>query len=233
MNLYFKLMFFTVLASCTVTNSIYVNDPIPLERKDFEGQIGLGTGHQAVVEDVDAEGNISFSNDFTTAPNLFFSGRYGISDQWGLRFAMHLPYVVAGLGMRAGTQYSFFPASAAVNMAFGADVGFVVAKDSLHILGSASPLNAHSNGAWHSDLFLPVSYKFSNNFRLILTGRYSFTTIYIRENIHYTNAIPFFVRLPSLALGGRWGKFQFESSFTYFQNSYVPNFGVVYFPVLR
>ncbi len=214
--------------SCAVTNSLYVNDPVPVQDGGVALYVGIGTGVRADIESVDQDGNINFSDDITMAPNLYFGGQVNLVDKLDLRFTLHLPYLIGGFGLRAGPQYSLFKKESTFNMAIGTDLGFVIAKDSLKIFGTTSALDIYANGAINADFFLPISFSFNQHTRIIITPRYSFNTIYIRHNTNDPESFKFKPNLPSLALGLRTKRLYFEFSAFRFQDEYFPNFGMVY-----
>jgi hypothetical protein len=214
-----------LMFSCAVTNSLYVNDPVPEGANLY---VGIGTGVRAGIESVDQDGNINFSDDIDMAPNVYAGGQLNLVDKLDLRLAIHLPYLIGGFGLRAGPQYSFFRKESIFNMAFGTDLGFVVAKDSLKIFGTTSALDIYANGAINADIFLPISIRFKQHTRIIITPRYSFNTIFIRYNTNDPETFKFKPNLPSLALGLRMKRLYFEISAFRFQDEYFPNFGMVY-----
>lgn len=222
---FFMFLFFS---SCVVTNNLYINDPVPIQDSDAMIYMGVGTGMKAKIESVEDNGDINFSENMEMAPNLCFGGQIRLIEKLDLRFAGHFPYIVGGIGLRAGPQYSFFSRESKFNMAIGSDLGFVVAKDSITILGSSSPLDVHANGAINADFFLPLSFSFNENYRIILTPRIGFNTYYIRENTNFKNARKFKPQIPSLALGLRLNKFYLEASGFWFQDEIYPNFGLVF-----
>ena len=93
-----------LMFSCTVTNNLYVNDPVPAQDKEANFYIGIGTGVRADIDSVNKSGDITFSDDLTMAPNLYFGGQVNVLDQLDLRFTLHLPYIIGGIGLRAGPQ---------------------------------------------------------------------------------------------------------------------------------
>lgn len=217
-----------VVFSCAVTNNLYVNDPVSVQDEGANIYIGIGTGVRAEIDSVDQNGNISFSNDLTMAPNIYFGGQFNLVNNLDLRFTLHLPYLIGGFGLRAGPQYSFFKKESVFNMAIGTDLGFVVAKDSLKIFGTTSALDIYANGAINADFFLPLSVRLNQDTRLIITPRYSFNTIYIRQNMKNKESHKFKPNVPSLAVGLKMKRFYFEYSTFRFQEDYFPNFGMVY-----
>ena len=217
-----------LLSSCTVTNNLYVNDPVPVQKGNADFYLGIGTGVKAKIDSVSANGDITFSNEVTRAPNLCFGSQIGLTRNLDLRAAIHLPYIIGGFGARLGPQYTFFSNESKFNMAIGSDLGFVVAKDSIKIFGSTSALDIHSNGAINADFFLPFCFNFNENSRIIITPRYSFNTIYIRHNTGEKKSYKFSPHVPSLAIGLRLNKLYLEASAFRFQNEYYPNFGLIY-----
>jgi hypothetical protein len=219
------LLMLVILSSCTVLNNLYVADPEPMGKKNSEFYLGVASGLRPVPDDVDDDGNISFSGDVTWAPNVAFGGQYGIGDQFNLRFAMHFASVFGGAGARGGAQYCPFSKESKFKAAIGTDLGFVAAWDSLKIWGD---LDIHINGAWNADFFIPISYDIGDNTSLNLGLRYSFTTVYVRENKHYRGDWNHRRHFPVLSLGLRTKKVLFEVSALYLNNTIYPNFGIVF-----
>lgn len=211
-------------------NNLYVNDPVSVEDDGANVYLGIGTGIRAEIDSVDQNGNISFSDDIIMAYSLCIGAQFNLVDKLDLRVLAHLPYIVAGFGLRAGPQYSFFKKESKFNMAIGADFGFVLAKDSLKILGTTSELDIYANSAFNADFFIPFSYSFNKETRIIITPRYSFNTINIRHNTSESKSFKFEPEFPSLTLGLRIKSFYFEISAFRFQGEYMPNFGIVFGP---
>ncbi|MCK4822532.1 hypothetical protein KA005_42605 [bacterium] len=69
----FSLLFvLSLLSSCTVLNNLYVTDPKPIGKRNSEFYLGVASGLKPIPDDVDKDGNISFSGDVTWAPNVAF-----------------------------------------------------------------------------------------------------------------------------------------------------------------
>ena len=226
---FINLSLLLLLSSCAVMNNLYVNDPVSVEDGDANLYLGIGTGIRADIDSVDQDGNIIFSDDIIMAYSLCLGGQINLVDKLDLRVMAHLPYIVAGFGLRAGPQFSFFKKESKFNMAIGADFGFVLAKDSLEILGTTSELDIYANSAFNADFFIPFSYSFNQDTRIIITPRYSFNTINIRHNTGESESFKFEPEFPSLTLGLRMKSLYFEISAFRFQGEYFPNFGVVYY----
>jgi len=216
------------LSSCVVTNNLYVNDPVPVQKGNGYFYLGIGTGVRAEIDSVSENGDIAFSNEVSMAPNLNFGGQFRLVDNLDLRIAAHLPYILGGFGARVGPQYAFIGRESKFNIAIGSDLGFVASKDSIKILGSTSALDIHVNGAINADFFLPFCYNFNENSRIIITPRYSFNTYYIRHNTGEKKSHKFNPDVLSLAIGLRLNKVYLEASAFRFQNEYFPNFGLIY-----
>jgi len=217
-----------LFSSCTVLNQSYLNDPTPLGEGNGEIFLGAGTGAKPLVDSIANYGDIYFSNKIDFAPNVFLSGNYGLGERTNLRFSVHLPYLLGGFGLRAGVQQSFFKKESKFNAALGTDLGFVLAKDSLKIFGLAEELSIHANGGLNADVFLPISYTFNENLRIVLTPRLSANVLFIRYNQNEQESYKFTPILPSLALGLKTKRFYFEGNVIYFNNEYRPNFGIAY-----
>lgn len=216
------------ISSCTVTNNLYVNDPVSVEKNKANFYIGIGTGTEAKIDSVTIDNNVVFSDKVGMAPNLCFGGQIGLLHNFDLRFSVHLPYIVGGFGFSVGPQYSFFNNHSKVNMAIGSDLGFVFAKDSLTLFGSTSALDIYSNGAMNADFFMPISFSFSEKSRIIITPRYSYNVINMRYNTGENDSYKFNLYVPSIAVGLKLNKLYLEASVFQFENKYYPNFGLVY-----
>lgn len=214
--------------SCTVTNNLYINDPVSLRKGKGDFYCGAGTGQKPKIDSISDEGDISFTNKLNIAPIISIGGQYGITDQLDLRYAVHLPYIVGGFGLRVGTQYSFFKSHTKFNMAIGTDLGFVIAKDSIRILGSSSPIAHNTNGAINADIFVPLAYNFGPKFRLIITPRLSLNQIYIRKNQYDSSSVKYNPLLSVITLGSKLNRIYLEFSVIYQQDSFYPNFGLSY-----
>jgi hypothetical protein len=229
-NFHKHILFFSIsicTISCTVTNNLYINNPIPMGKGEREGYVGLGTGIAAKIDSISSvDGAVNFSNKISIEPVLSVGGQMGISKQTDLRIALHFPGILfTGLGLRAGLQHSFCDTSSRINIALGTDLGFVISDDTVKILGTKFALDSlerASNGAINADFFLPVSYKIKNNFIVVLTPRYSFNVLYI-EGIK-----SFKLGYPALSLGVRVRKFYFETTALYYHSSVYGHLGVAY-----
>lgn len=231
-SLIFLRSFLLSMFSCTATNNLYVNNPVPMGKGNAELYLGLGTGVVAKIDSISlGNGAVNFSNRISNAPILSLGSQIGLSKQTDLRIAIHFPWIVGGFGFRAGIQHSFFDSNSRINMAIGSDLGFVVSKDSIEISGTNVAIGGKSsNGAISADLFLPISFKIKNDFRVVVTPRYSLTTIYIREYQDKNGAKPFSFHYPALSLGIRVKRFYFETTVLYYFNSFAyHHFGAAWF----
>jgi hypothetical protein len=218
------VVYLVFASSCTVVNNFYVNDPVPVEKDSVIAYIGLGSGFVPIIDSISTNGTVHNSNKLELAPNLCINGQYGLRKQTNLRFAIHLPYIVTGIGVRAGIQQSFFKKEAPFNLAIGTDIGFVFTIDSLF----ESKLDNAMKNAINADIFLPVSYSFSPNYRIVLTPRLSFNSVYVRQNIYEEKAkvYPFYV--PSITLGVILNRIYIETGIHSVNNILMPNFGICY-----
>lgn len=219
-----------LFSSCVVTNNLYVNDPVPHSKGKVTLYAGLGTGSKAKIDSLSVDGDIYFSNQMKTALNICGGIQGGITDKWSGRAAIHLPNLFGGFGLRLGTQYSFFDTASVVNLAVGSDFGFVVNKDSTSSLfGYINAIDySYSNGAINADFFAPFSFQFSSKSRIIITPRYSFNRMYIKENIDEKSSTQFNPHLASLAVGLMVNTIYVEASIYTYDQKYYPNFGLVY-----
>ena len=217
-----------LLGSCTVVNNLYINDPACIGRGKAEFYAGIGSGMTPEIDSVTVDGDVIFSDRLEQAVNLCLGGQLGLYDKLDLRFAMHLPRIVGGFGLRLGPQYSFFGEHSDFQLAMGADLGFVLAKDSIRIFGGGSDLSIHANGAINADFFMPMSIRIGKGCRLVVTPRYSLNTFFVRRNVDEKRSRHFTPEFPFLALGLKFGKLYLEASALHFDQQYFGNFGVVY-----
>lgn len=227
-RLFILIICLTCTVSCTVTNNLYVTNPNPMGKGNSESYLGIGTGVKAKIDSINnTTGKISFTNKISNAPILSVGGQWGVSNQTDVRFALHLPYVLGGVGLRAGLQHSFMDSSAKMNFAIGFDLGGVFAKDSIEIFGSKSPLSIETNGGLNADIFIPFGVKLKKDISIILTPRYSFNRIYIREFELNNNIYNFDLGYPTLSIGIRKRQFYFETTAIYYDSQIFPHFGMV------
>lgn len=223
-----NVVLIALLFSCTVSNNLYVNNPVPTGKGNIQVYAGGGTGQKPEIDSISDNGDIYSSGKISTVPILAGGGQYGINNQLDLRFALHLPYVVGGFGLRLGAQYSLFNAGRKFNAAIGSDLGFVIAKDSLRIFGTAEPMNPEVKGAINADFFMPLSVRVSPHFNVILTPRYSFNNFWIRKNEDMENSRSFSPSFPVLSLGLKIYNIYVEGTGIYYENTLYPNIGLVY-----
>ncbi len=227
-RLFILIICLTCMVSCTVTNNLYVTNPNPMGKGNSEGYLGIGTGVKAKIDSINnTTGKISFTNKISNAPILSVGGQWGVLNQTDVRFALHLPYVLGGVGLRTGLQHSFMDPSAKMNFAIGFDLGGVFAKDSIEIFGSKSPLSRETNGGLNADIFIPFGVNLKKDITIILTPRYSFNRIYIREFQLNNNTSNFNFGYPTLSIGIRKRQFYFETTAIYYDRQVFPLFGIV------
>jgi hypothetical protein len=217
-----------LLNGCTVVNNLYVNNPESLGSGNAHFYGGIGSGMAPKIDSVANDGKVVFSENLKQSANLCFGGQVGLYDNLDLRFAMHLPRIIGGFGLRVGPQYSFFGSNSDFQMAIGADLGFVLAKDSIRIFGSGSDLSIHVNGALNADFFLPMGIRIGEGKQIVITPRYSLNTFFIRRNENERKSRRFSPELPSLALGFDLNRLYLEASVLHFDQNYFANFGLVY-----
>ena len=214
------------MASCSVSNNLYVADPNPLGKGNSTGYLGIGSGVKAKIDSINSSsGKIFFSNDISTAPILALGAQRGISNKTDVRFALHLPYGFGGVGMRVGLQHSFMDSSSKMNFAIGIDAGGVLAKDSIKLFGSQKAVNTETNGGLNADIFIPFSIKLQKDVLLIFTPRYSFNRIYVRKYQTGKNTSNFNLGYPAFSIGVRKRKFYFETTALVYDSKVFPHFG--------
>lgn len=233
MNIIYKLWFLSALPlsliSCVTTNNLYVNNPVPLGKGKGEAYVGLSTGVAAKIDYVSPEnGKIHFSNKIKSAPVLSAGLQVGILNQTDIRLALHFASVGGSFGFRTGVQHSFFDFQSKMNIALGTDLGFVVALDSMKILGTMTAIDKSANGAINADVFIPVSIRLKDNFSLVVTPRYSLNTIYVRKFEDENSSVPFKFKYPAVSLGIRTGKLYFEVTTLIYHHTVYPHFGLAW-----
>ncbi len=219
-------LFLIVLSSCTSVNNLYVNDPVPTGIGYNRYYIGVGTGFMPKVDSISDNGTVYHQNKLKLAPNLSAGLQYGLGKQTNVRFAVNLPYVITGIGFRGGIQRSFFRKENPFNLAFGTDFGYGISNDSI---SSSSIRKVNSvKRAINSDFFLPLSYSFSSDVRIILTPRASFTGFYVKENVNHNKVKSYTPFIPSITLGVKSHRIYFEAGAHLVNHWLVPNFGITY-----
>ena len=225
---YFGLIL--LVSSCAVTNNLYINDPVPSQKDEGNFYVGIGSGIIGIIDSFHQNSNISIPFNIDKAPNVYFGGQTYLTDKLDFRLSLHFPGIIGGIGLRVGTQYSFFQAESIYNMAIGTDLGFVVATDLIfeNLEITIGTEDNYANMAINADFFVPMSYSINQNTRLILTPRYSLNSIQKRENSDDLDSPKFSPRLFSLAVGLKVKKFYFEFSTFNFLDKYYCNFGMAY-----
>jgi len=218
------IIFFVLVSSCTVVNNMYVNDPVPAGKGNLKGYIGLGSGITPRIDSIADNGTVYRQNRYKLAPNLCLGVQAGLGKQTDLRVALNLPYIIAGTGIRAGIQHSFFQKENPFNIALLTDAGIVFSKDSLFGKSLENPMKNTING----DFALPLSYSFGPESRIILTPRASFNAIYIRDNINRSKTKAYTPFIPSITLGVKLHRIYFEAGIHSVNQQLFPNFGMAY-----
>ncbi len=215
-----------LLQSCVVTNNLYLNDPEPLGKGSGSVYIGAGTGIKPTIDSISNNSKVNFSNKIGAAPILSIGGQFGIGEHMNIRGAIHFPQIVGGLGLRGGVQYGVFPAKSKFNVAIGLDLGGVWGRDTIKFLEMSTPHEV--NQAFNADFCLPISYKFKENFSVILTPRYSFNSFDIKRYTNKTLSTQYNLYAPVLSLGIKIHNFYIESNAIYYNNTLYPHFGVAF-----
>lgn len=213
-----------LLTSCIATNNMYVNNPVSLEKGDADPYIAISTGLEARLDSTQV-GDI-YETDYKTviAPVLSIGGQIGLGKQFDLRAAFHLPYLLGGAGLRIGSQYSFTNRNAPFNMAFGTDLGFTFSRDSLF----NSEIKSDTRGIFNGDVFLPMSYSFSDDLSIILTPRYTFSWISMDDILYEDKANYFNSHYPLITLGFRAKGLYLETSALFTPKKVYPQVGIAF-----
>ena len=224
---FFSVLIFSGYFSCTVTNNFYFNDPKPYEKGMGAGYLGIGTGLQAVVDSVSfPSGEIHFSDKLSTTANLVLGGQVGLGKKYNVRISGHIPKVLGGFGFRGGIQKSLFDSTSHVNISLGFDLGFVLSRDSISVLSNKWAVEKETNSALSADGFLSISLKAGTDSHFILTPRYSYNTMYIREFDYLQRSYPFNFQHFSLSIGLKTRNLYLETTGMFLNNELIPHFGI-------
>jgi len=228
-NILFLFISIIFLQSCVVTNNVYLNDPTPIGRGNQEIYLGGGTGIRPRIDSVTNNTKINYSKRIKTAPIAVAGLKVGLGERMNLEVGLHFPKIIAGIGLRVGTQYSFLKKDSKFNFALGANVGTIWAEDNVKILGTYVPNPELIKQAFNGDVFLPISYNFTENFRLIITPRFSFNSVSIKRFTDFSDVQNFRYQMPILSVGALINKnFYFEYSAIYYDKLIYPHFGIAY-----
>lgn len=211
-----------VISSCIATNNMYLNNPIPLPKGEGDAYIAIGTGLEARLDSSLSGGQ--YITDYKTqiAPVFSFGGQFGITQQFDLRAAIHLPYALGGFGFRVGSQYSFLNSTSAFNVALGTDFGLAFTRDSLF----HSEIESDARGMYNMDAFLPFSYSFTDDVSLIITPRYTLSWISV-DNIYNEKKAQYFrLNYPIISVGLMIKGLYLESSALFTKEKMYPQFGI-------
>ena len=205
------LIFFN---SCTVTNNFYVNNAMPIEKGKSDLYGGISTGFKPNLDSTGYNISHNLSAGLQTC--------IGNLEKTSVRAAIHFPEIIGGFGARLGIQQSFLDKNSNFNIAFGTDIGFTAAKDSVKnfINGRYEKIQNDIKGSYNFDFFLPMSFRLKKNTLLTLTPRYTFTFISVKKVADPK------VFCPALTLGFKYKKLYFESTATYYHEKIVPFFGI-------
>ena len=213
-----------IIESCTVTNNLYINDPVPLEKDKGYYYFGLGMGLEPRIDSISVQGAV-YSNHLDRSFNLCFGGMYGISEHFSLGGNIHLPKIVGGFGASIRPQVSLFHKNTIFNIALSGDVGFVVPKDSIKIFGTTTELENKTRGAFNTSIAVPMSIKLGNDVRLIFTPRYSYNILFLRKSFDSYRNRKLHATFPCVSVGLRFKKVYFESSLIYWDSRPIYMFG--------
>lgn len=172
-----------ILSSCAVTNNLYLNDAIPFEKGNGRAHAGLGSGFAPKIDSVSDAGAVYYSNKLNIMPNFCVGAQGHLAKGLSGRLSLNFPFVLGGIGFRGGLQYSFLPPASKFNIGIGTDLGFVLSRDSIRIFNSFFALSPEVAGMTNADLFLPITFQFSDDTRLTLTPRISNQHFWIKRYI--------------------------------------------------
>jgi hypothetical protein len=217
-----------LFSACTVTNNLYVNNPVPLTKGNYEVYGGLGLGLKPQIDSITNSGEV-FSHDFRTSYYLVFGGRYAFTDQFNVSGSMHLPEILGGFGANIRPQISLMSRESKLNMALAADIGGVFFQDSISPFGIEIDIDPETRGAFNIDFSNPLGVKLGKETWLVFSPRYSFTWFYFRKAFDHNDSKNFLVRYPALSLGLRAKRIHLELSAAKVNNKNRYFAGLVYF----
>ena len=172
-----------VLNACAVSNNLYMNDATPYEKGNGSSYLGIGSGLAPRLDSVSSGGKVYYTNRLSIMPNLCAGAQGHLKNNLSGRLSLNFPFIIGGIGIRGGLQYSFLPATSKFNIALGGDLGFVLSRDSIRIWGSSNALNPEVAGITSADLFMPFTIQMNDHSRLTITPRLSTQAFWIRHNV--------------------------------------------------
>ena len=172
-----------VLHACAVSNNLYMNDATPYEKGNGSSYLGIGSGLAPRLDSVSSGGKVYYTNRLSIMPNLCAGAQGHLKNNLSGRLSLNFPFIIGGIGIRGGLQYSFLPATSKFNFALGGDLGFVLSRDSIRIWGSSNALNPEVAGITSADLFMPFTIQMNDHSRLTITPRLSTQAFWIRHNV--------------------------------------------------
>jgi hypothetical protein len=217
-----------LFSSCTVTNNLYVNNPVPLTKSDYEVYGGFGLGLKPKIDSITSSGEV-YSHDFRTSYSLVTGGRYAFTDHFNLGGSIHLPEILGGFGVNIRPQISLMPRESKLNLALAADVGGVIFQDSISPFGIEIDIDPETRGAFNIDFSNPLGLKLGKETWLIFTPRYSFSWFYFRKAYEYDGSKKFSVKYPALSLGLRAKRIHLEFSAAKVNHKFRYLAGMAYF----
>ena len=172
-----------LLNACAVSNNLYMHDATPHEKGKGNSYLGIGSGFAPRLDSVSSGGDVYYTNRLSIMPNLCAGAQGHLKNNLSGRLSVNFPFIIGGIGFRGGLQYSFLPATSKFNFALGGDLGFVLSRDSIRILGRMNAMNPEVAGITSADLFMPFTVQLNDHSRLTITPRMSTQAFWIRHNV--------------------------------------------------
>lgn len=214
------------VSSCAVTNNMYLNDATPFEKGEDQISFGIATGLMPDIDSVSENGDIHYHNKLSMAPNFYLGFQGGLKNKLDYRASLNLPYIIGGIGLRGGIQYSFLPKESVFNFAIGTDLGFVVSRDSIKLFGSKIGMNPYTKGITNADIFMPFTVNLNKNTRFTLTPRFIYQYFWIKNNIDLKRSYSFSPETLAVSAGLKYKHTIIELTILKMNNAIYPNFGI-------
>lgn len=209
-NVILTLYMISMLSSCIVSHSNFMNDARELKPKEEILQFTAGTSARPSFEQLhrDSVAVIPTGN-YSIIPVAGFNMQYQAAAKHKILGGLHAPLTLSCLGGRLGYQYTLF-SNKTISWAAGGMVGAVWTKEEIRGI----EIQRNINDFTHLDIFSPFTLSLNENLAFTLTPRYSLARFDVRQ--FYDSSKPsqsmnFEGKI--LSLGIHYKKLQLEGSY--------------------
>lgn len=205
------LIFYTsLLSSCIVSHSNFMNDARELDPKDGILQFTAGTSATPIFEQLQRDSvAVIPSGKYNIIPVAGFNMQYQTSAKHKILGGIHAPLTLSCLGGRLGYQYTLF-SNKTISWAVGGIVGAVWTKDAIRGIDIQRKINDFT----HADIFSPFTWSLNENMAFTLTPRYSLARFEVRQ-FYDANEPSQSIRFEGkiISLGLHYKRLQIEGSY--------------------